>query len=402
MRCLIVSASMGAGHDGVARELAGRLAHTGQHAEVIDLLDLLPLRLGVALRRTYSGMVRYVPWLYELVYRTFFVSRRHRQPTASPVVLLALPRLRRAVARHRPDAVVSTFHLAAQAVGRLRARGGLDVPAAVVLVDFAVHRLWLHPGNDLYLCSHPAAAQAVRTRLERPARATGPVVPGSFHACRPDPIGVVAVGPATATVARSDPAAARRRLGLPEQGSLVILAGGSLGMGSGMASAARAIAASGRHTPVVLCGRNDRLRRDLGRTAGVVALGWVNDVPALFAVASALVENGGGGLTCAEAFAAGLPVVTYRPIPGHGLAGAHELSAAGLSALAFQESELLDALDRVAGPDGQRQVRAARALFAEDPVAAVVELAATAAPDRTRAVRRPDRPVATRSVARGV
>ncbi|MFC7733826.1 hypothetical protein [Actinomadura keratinilytica] len=43
---LIVSASMGAGHDGAAAELARRLAAAGGAAEVVDLLELLPLGLG--------------------------------------------------------------------------------------------------------------------------------------------------------------------------------------------------------------------------------------------------------------------------------------------------------------------------------------------------------------------
>ncbi|HEX5494298.1 MAG TPA: glycosyltransferase [Mycobacteriales bacterium] len=383
MRCLIISASMGAGHDGVARELGSRLSATGDHAEVVDMLDLLPFRLGAGLRRLYSGMVRFTPWLYELVYRVFFVARR-RQPTVSPVVLAAMPGLRREVARYRPDVVVSTFHLAAQAVGRLRTGGGLDAPAAVVLVDFAVHRLWLHPGCDLFLCSHPAAARAVRAALGRPARSTGPVVPRRFHA----------VGSTGVTGDTAERAAARRGLGLPVTGPLVVLAGGSLGMGSGMRSAARAVAATGRYVPVVLCGRNERLRRAL-RQDGVVALGWVDDVPSLFGLASVLVENGGGGLTCAEAFAAGLPVVTYRPIPGHGRAGAHELASAGLSILARCEARLLDALDTLTAPAGSdRQVRAARALFTEDPAVAVAELGRAGTPDRVRVMDQPARPVA--------
>ena len=43
-RVLVISASMGAGHDGAARELAARLRAAGHHAEVRDFLDSGPLR----------------------------------------------------------------------------------------------------------------------------------------------------------------------------------------------------------------------------------------------------------------------------------------------------------------------------------------------------------------------
>lgn len=419
MRYLIVSASMGAGHDGAARELAGRLSRAGHHAEVADLIGFLPFRLGAMLRAFYSGMLRYAPWLYELTYRLFFVPRRVG-PSASPLVLLTLRRLRRTIANHRPDTVVSTFHLAAQAVGELRQRDQLRAPAAVLLVDFAVHRLWLHPGNDLYLCTHPAAAHAVRSGVNRPARATGPAVSWRFHSpgnawavgpsdTSPVSVADTAAGPAatTGTPARADTVAdgrvlrerlIRQRLGLPEDGRLVVVAGGAWGTGHGVTSAARTLADSDRFTPVVLCGRNDRLRRELAALPGVIALGWVEDMPLLFAAACALVENGGGGLTCAEAFAAGLPVVTYRPLPGHGRAGARELAAAGLAALARNERELLSTLDVLSVPGERRnaQVAAAKGLFTADPAVAIADLVRTA--DNLQ----PDRPVETHSVAREV
>jgi UDP-N-acetylglucosamine:LPS N-acetylglucosamine transferase len=84
------------------------------------------------------------------------------------------------------------------------------------------------------------------------------------------------------------------------------------------------------------------------------------------AAASALVENSGGGLTCWEAFAAGLPVVTFKPIPGHGRAGAGRRASAGLTLLAADEEELVSTLDDVtAGSSATRErLRAAeRALF---------------------------------------
>jgi len=46
-------------------------------------------------------------------------------------------------------------------------------------------------------------------------------------------------------------------------------------------------------------------------------IGLDDDMPSLMVAADALVENA-GGLTCMEAFATGLPVITYLPIAGHG------------------------------------------------------------------------------------
>ena len=57
-RILVLSASMGAGHDGAARELATRLRAEGHEAEVRDFLDSGPLRIGTALRCMIRSLAR--------------------------------------------------------------------------------------------------------------------------------------------------------------------------------------------------------------------------------------------------------------------------------------------------------------------------------------------------------
>ncbi|GLZ12924.1 hypothetical protein Acsp04_31590 [Actinomadura sp. NBRC 104425] len=350
---LIVSASMGAGHDGVAAELARRLAAAGGAAEVVDLLELLPLGLGGGLRRWYGWMMRSAPWLYALIYRVFFAPpppRRHRRACAwdSPLTVLAAARLRRLVAGRRPGEVVTTFHVAAQAAGRLRGRGLLAVPSTVLLTDFAVHRMWLHPGNDRYLCPSPATARRVTALTGRPAACCAPLTGPAFR--RP---------PAARAAVRR----VRERLGVRPDDRLVLVSAGSWGVGE-VAEAARVLAGSGRYLPVVLCGRNERLRRRLAAVRPGLALGWRDDLPALMADAYALVDNA-AGLTCREAFAAGLPVVSYRPIPGHGRDGALAMARAGLSVHAGGPRDLLAALDRLADPaERARLVAAGAALFA--------------------------------------
>ena len=66
---LILSAGMGAGHDRVADELARRLSAIQVDCDVVDVLDLLPLRLGHGLRRWYAWTMRHAPWLYAGIYR---------------------------------------------------------------------------------------------------------------------------------------------------------------------------------------------------------------------------------------------------------------------------------------------------------------------------------------------
>jgi UDP-N-acetylglucosamine:LPS N-acetylglucosamine transferase len=133
---------------------------------------------------------------------------------------------------------------------------------------------------------------------------------------------------------------------------------------------------TGLATPVVACGRNDPLRDRLRRGGLGIALGWVEDMPALLRAVDVVVQNA-GGLSSLEALATGLPVVTHRPVPGHGLTNAAALDAAGL-AVWVRRPELLapvlsDVLD---GPVSSAQHAAAGRLFAgPDPAQELARLA---------------------------
>ncbi|MEV6940280.1 galactosyldiacylglycerol synthase [Streptomyces sp. NPDC051132] len=342
---------MGAGHDAVAAELARRAVARGHEAEVADVLRLLPYGLGTGLRRGYQASVRHLPWLYAGVYGAFLREGRGPRPSGVPLARLAGARLTELVDRLDADVVVSVFHLAAQLTGDLRAHGGLRVPSAVFLLDFAVHRQWLHPGNDRYLCLTEPAARRVRAALAVPAVTTGPVVPPAFR------------GPAP-TAARWRERFAARAPGRPA----VLLSAGAWGAAARPAATARLLAAAG-WLPVVLCGRNERLRARVSREPAALALGWVDDMPGLLAAAYALVDNA-AGQTAVQALAAGLPVIGHRPLPGHGADGVRRMAGLGLSALAPDGPALLAALDALAAGGRERAARVARghALFRADPM----------------------------------
>jgi processive 1,2-diacylglycerol beta-glucosyltransferase len=306
---LIVSGSVGAGHDGAARELAARLERAGVEVAVRDFLDAVPRPLAWVLREGYTRTVQTVPAVFELVFR----GLEHRGllwRLEQRMCAYAARAIARWAAEFGPDAVVATYPPAAQAIGALRADGRLTVPAYTYLTDPAVHASWLHPAVDRHLTVTPATETHGATAYGAALEVGGPLVPERF------------------AKRLSDAELAWLRTELSHDGRpLALLVCGSLGLGD-MRTTVDDVVAAG-FTAVVLCGRNEALRRRL-TGPGVVAVGWRDDVHRLMQAADVLVQNA-GGLSFTESLVAGRPAVTYRPIPGHGRANAAVMHDAGLA-----------------------------------------------------------------------
>ncbi|MER6530886.1 UDP-N-acetylglucosamine--N-acetylglucosamine transferase [Streptomyces sp. NPDC001508] len=346
-RVAIVSASIGAGHDGAAAELDRGLTARGLAVDRFDLLDLLPAHLGRLVRDGYHRMLVQAPWAYQRIY-----AGTERAGGGGP---LARAVLRTAEARMLDalhpgtGAVVSTYPGASRVLGGLRLGGRLTVPVLTYLTDFSVHPLWVADGVDVHLAAHAVPAAQARAAGARDVRVCGPVADPRF---RP--------GDARERVA------ARRRFGLPENAPLALLVSGSWGVGP-----VRQVALEVRHcgaaVPVVVCGRNETLAAQLRADGIEHALGWVDDMPGLMHSADVLVQNA-GGLSSLEAFALGLPVASYGCIAGHGLANAAALEEAGAAVWIREPAQLKAVLsDLIDGPLGQRQRAAGLALFAVGP-----------------------------------
>ena len=169
------------------------------------------------------------------------------------------------------------------------------------------------PGVDAHLALHEvAAAQAGRAGAAA-VQVVGAVVRPQFHA----------------RVDVQERAQVRHRYGIPVDRPAALIIGGSWGVGD-VAATARDVADTGLATPVTVCGTNALLREQL-RTGGLgVALDWLVDLAPLIRACDVVVQNA-GGLTSLEAMACGVPVLSYRCLPGHGHSNALALEQAGLA-----------------------------------------------------------------------
>jgi UDP-N-acetylglucosamine:LPS N-acetylglucosamine transferase len=354
---LVVSGSVGAGHDGAARELAERLRARGVEVDIRDFLDAVPRWAASILRDGYSTSVDKVPFVFEWLFQRTELRGPvyHGMRTICALGNRTVTRWFRAAGY---DLVVSTYPMSTQCVAGLRERGVIDVPVVTYLTDPAAHHSWVHPAVDHHVTVTQATADHGLATYGIPMVAGGPLVPTRFT--------------------RPVPAAERQRvaaeLDLPTDRPVALMVAGSLGIGD-VVTSVRDVAAAGV-LPLVLCGRNESLRRRVGAVPGAVALGWRSDVHALMQVVDVLVHNA-GGLSFTEALVAGLPAVTYRAIPGHGRANAAVLDDAGLAPWVRTPGELPEALARQAAA-GRRPAALGDPTDVIEALLPPVELATTA------------------------
>ncbi|MDA3645521.1 WS/DGAT domain-containing protein [Saccharopolyspora indica] len=363
-RVLLVSATIGEGHNATGRAVAEAVGRVWPGCEVgwLDALRSMGRWVPAAFNWIYVTNVESTPWLYDFFYASLWRYRWFANASRRFVGAWSGRRLRRAIAEAGPDLIVSTYPLGTAGLDWLRRRGELGVPVAAVVSDFSPHPFWVYPEADLHYVMSEASLREMR-RAE------------------PDAVGAVCVPPVVSAFRPRDRRAARRGFGLPDSGFAVLISCGSLGFGSVERAVDAALRAEGVARVVVVCGRNDALRKRLDARAEdrLVALGWVEDMPGLVACADVVVTNAGGA-TALEALACGRAVVMFEPIAGHGRANAELMAEAGLAELCPGAAELTATLRRwIAEPDelAQREQRALEHSSAgdfTDQVAALAQL----------------------------
>lgn len=317
-RVVIVSGSVGAGHDGVAFELAARLRQRGHDVTVCDMLDGFPWWVRLLLGSAYVLTLRILPRVYSLTFWLVAHSRMF-QWAARRVCCTASEWLQEQTLG--ADVVVATYPPASQGLGDLRVRRLLDAPLVTYLTDPAPNYLWIHPGNTVHLTVTEQTALEVRQSYDVTVEAAGPLVPPAFRN--------VNRGRARAQL--------RQELNLLPDAAVGLILLGSLGVGDvGDAVAALVLADV---VPIVLCGNNRRLRRRVQRMPGSVALGWRDDMATLVGAADLVVHNA-GGLSLTESMVAGVPAISFAAIAGHGRANAATLERAGLAPWAQTSADL--------------------------------------------------------------
>ncbi len=305
------------------------------HVDVLEYMNRVFVTTCVS---TYSKLIHAFPTLWLAMYTSFEERNsdsRGKRATAA-INRLSARRFLNYVADYDPDMVLCTHYVPAELLAPARRAKRLRAPLCVLLTDYEIHTMWLQDGVDRYFVATQEMAFALEAK-------------GMGNA-RVDVTGIPTLPAFTANV----PAVAelRKKLNLhPDRPTVLVAAGGY-----GVRGALPVVADLAKHLPdaqfLAVAGNNARLRAHLDEIAQsypgrVFPFAYVDNMHELMAAADVMISKS-GGLTTTECLVAGLPIIVYKPIPGHEERNARFLleQGAGLWAhsaaqVVFKTSQLL-------------------------------------------------------------
>jgi processive 1,2-diacylglycerol beta-glucosyltransferase len=306
-KVLLLSATSGAGHVRAAQALEKAFTETGVAREVrhVDALQYTNKLFRNLYSRAYIEMVNRMPdvmgWLYDQFDKPWKNERRRLafdKLNTRPFVSM--------LRDYQPDLVVCTHFLPAEIISWLKAKRRLTARQAIVITDFDVHAMWLCHHYELYF----VALDETREHLVRLG------IPPEKIAVSGIPIDPVFAVP-------KDKRAMREKHGLATDRATILVSAGGFGVGP-VKKLVSSLAELGHAAQVIaICGRNDKLAREMNRIAAeasndrvaIKVIGFTTEMDELMAASDILVGKP-GGLTTSEALARGLVLVIVNPIPG--------------------------------------------------------------------------------------
>lgn len=328
MKVLILTASVGEGHNAAARAVSEEIRDLHPDAQIQVENGLA--RVGAFWERFvvdgYKIQLNKAQWSYSWLYWSIVKSKKVTHFYKGLCSVIGCRKIHRLIDYSSPDIVLSTYPLTSAMLASLKRRGKITLPCANLVTDFAPHPMWMYPDLDDNYVMHISTIEMVATMMEpSPTTVVAPLVSKRF------------LGPSRRTEARA-------ALGLPEDAFVAMVIGGGWGVGN-IERSARSVASVDGVWTLVVCGRNAELEKKLtdNTPPRTIVLGFVDNMPDLIDACDLAVQNA-GGLTSLEALRRGCPLLITDAIPGHGVANGQLMDRVGVARYVRDAANLPEAV----------------------------------------------------------
>lgn len=302
MRFLMLSSNTGEGHNSTAAAISEVLEARGIQCETKDVLACLSPKFSDFICSWHSRIYRAAPALADAGYRALDRLPPSNDPTpVYELLALGVNKLWQILLEGNYDAVICVHVFAGMMMTELRRTKGVRIPCCFVATDYTCSPTVDQCDMDTYFIPAAALTQefaACGLPQERLVPSGIPVRQAFYH-----------------SEAQAD---ARRLLGLPKEGIVALLMGGSMGCGPMPKIAHRLI----RQMPegsllVAVCGRNEKLYEALTeeKSPQLRVLGYTKEISSYMDAADFIITKP-GGLSSTEAANKHLPTVFINAVGG--------------------------------------------------------------------------------------
>jgi processive 1,2-diacylglycerol beta-glucosyltransferase len=327
MKILIASASVGAGHDRAAEALDLTCReHFAERAQS-KWFDSVAFtnRLSQALYSdAYNFMANRAQGIWSMIYRLMYKSRDttvHRLMKSGETKTFR--KLVDYVEGESPDILICTHFMPANVylgLGRRR------IPVYVVVTDYDCHAFWINVRATGYFAGNNYVRHVLVAEgfAESRVRVTGIPIHPNFTRER-------------------DADAIRKELGIHKGPPTVLVMSGGLGLQSIRTALERLVKIRDDVQFMVVCGKNEKLRRDLDRLVDgngrFRIFGFMKTIHDMMQVSDLIITKA-GGQTVTEALTRGLPMLVFMPTPGQEVRNTVYLMEQGAALLAVSPRDL--------------------------------------------------------------
>lgn len=303
---LILSGNYGTGHLQVSEALKSTILETcpDWNIEIFDFFSLIDPIFSQVVEFSYHNIIKY----FSPGYRLFYKATCQISPDSNwqkHLNSIGQKEIEKFIFKKKPRIIVCTFPTPAGVLSELKGMGRISVPIVTVITDVAVHSQWIHPYIDYYF----VPADTVSTDME-------------YMGVPKEKIIITGIPLRKQFEAKYDKDIVLEKYGLHSSLPTILVSGGGKGILSGIIDICRRL--GNLKIPVqvlVVTGQNKSLARRLHLALRfserlIKVLGYVDNMAELLDACDIMITKA-GGVTVFEALCKGIPMIIFKPIPGH-------------------------------------------------------------------------------------
>jgi len=307
MKVLLLSATIGQGHNNCAQSIANTFKKRGCDTKIIDMYGEVSLHLKQLISTSYTTSINlvnnpYTRFLGTLTYATMEKKYKNRQSKELAIYNRLCKEMLTLIKKENPDVIICTQVNCVQVVNELKKQGHIKALTIGILTDFTVQSIW---SNTKYIDYIVTPHQSLTYKFTELGVDSRKILPFGI------PINEI-------FSKKLDMQKCRELLKVHADKKTILLTGGSMGYGDIDKSIKELDSLDVDFQMIVICGNNQRLYNKLIKlkTKKLIKIyGYTKHINIMMG-ASDIIITKPGGISISESLATSMAIIVNNPIPG--------------------------------------------------------------------------------------